>query len=126
MLDSRTLRAAAAALRPGGTLTIVTDAPTYAAHLLEALDETGLFEGAAKGGGVDAPPGAAVLQVAGGGSAIELISARPGAWCRHAAGASSYFDRLWQTGVSRHSAAAAERYVLHCVRRREGGREAEG
>jgi hypothetical protein len=39
--------------------------------------------------------------------------AAPGEWCGHvASGASSYFDRLWKTGLSVHS-AKHERYVLH-------------
>ena len=41
---------------------------------------------------------------------FELLSARPGPRCGHAADASSYFDRLWQTGLSVHS-AAHERFV---------------
>ena len=42
-----------------------------------------------------------------------LHQAAPGEWCGHvASGASSYFDRLWKTGLSVHS-AKHERYVLH-------------
>ena len=60
----------------------------------------------------------AAQSVARGGSGIELVSAKPGPWCRHATGhASSYFDRLWQTGLSVHS-AAHERFVLFVARRR--------
>ena len=42
-----------------------------------------------------------------------MVLAAPGRWCRHEAeGASSYFDRLWKTGLSAHS-ATHDRYVLH-------------
>ena len=44
---------------------------------------------------------------------VELYCGTPGEWCRHpAAEASSYFDRLWRTGLSAHS-ATVDRYVLH-------------
>ena len=50
-----------------------------------------------------------------------MVLAPPGRWCRHEAeGASSYFDRLWKTGLSAHS-ATHDRYVLH-VRTAEGKR----
>ena len=113
--------AAAAALRIGGHLTIVSDNAWYAEQLFEALDAHGAFEGA-RGGGAARPAGARVVRAgaaARGGArrAVELVCAKPGAWCGHAAdGASSYFDRLWQTGLSAHS-AVHERYVLHVARR---------
>ena len=52
------------------------------------------------------------------GDCLQLIAAPPGEWCRHAAAHSSYFDRLWRTGVSKHS-QREERFVLHVRRRAE-------
>ncbi len=46
---------------------------------------------------------------------IELVAAPPGPWCGWRAESSSYFDRLWRTGISAHS-AAHERFVLHVAR----------
>ena len=127
------------ALQPHGTLTIVTDNAFYAELLLDAMGAHGAFEGAITAGGK--PADARLIRTVapaarkaaaekkqkkkaptdddargGGARVIELVSAKPGAWCGHAAsGASSYFDRLWQTGLSSHS-AAHERFVLHVAR----------
>ena len=128
MCDERMLNAASVALSPGGTLTIVSDNAWYAELLFEMVNEHGDFEGAASkkdaeaeglGGPVTivrAAPMSKSNQVRGGKS-VTLLSAKPGAWCRHASSsASSYFDRMWQTGLSKHSAKEA-RYVLHLRRR---------
>ena len=125
MLDDRLLSAAAAALRPGGTLTIVTDNTFYAELLLDALarradvfrpaDTTATKARAPKAGGGGGGGGTPRLVRSRNG--FSLFEAPPGAWCRHeAAGASSYFDRLWKTGLSVHS-KVDERYVLHVSRR---------
>ena len=117
MLDSRMLRAAAAALHPGGTFTIVTDNQWYAERLYDTLAAHNAFVRAQyEGGGL--PASAKVVREAAArkhGQGVQLVCAKPGAWCRHAAEASSYFDRLWQTGISVHS-AKHERYVLHVAR----------
>ena len=126
--DERMLNGASVALSPGGTLTIVSDNAWYAELLFEMVNEHGDFEGAASkkdaeaeglGGPVTivrAAPMSKSNQVRGGKS-VTLLSAKPGAWCRHASSsASSYFDRMWQTGLSKHSAKEA-RYVLHLRRR---------
>jgi len=106
MLDDRLFTAAAAALKPGGTLTIVTDNVWYAELLLSILARHSIFE----------PAGSRAVEsklICVGARGVELVSAQPGAWCRHeAAGASSYFDRLWKTGLSVHS-AVNERFVIH-------------
>ena len=137
MLTPRLFRAAAAALRPGGHLTIVTDnawyaelaaprvpllstAPStaepppslprgrYAELLLDALARHDAFEAVP----IRRPPGARLVRTDKAGR-LELLEAIPGEWCGHvASGASSYFDRLWKTGLSVHS-AAHDRYVLH-------------
>ena len=112
MLNDRLLSAAAAALRPGrGTLTIVTDSPFYADMLLDSIATHGSYEPIASRELSDDKGGTKRLVRAAAGG-FELLSARPGPWCGHAADASSYFDRLWQTGLSVHS-AAHERFVLH-------------
>ena len=102
------------ALQPGaGTLTVVTDNAWYAEVLLEQLSAHGRWE-AVPGAQPDASLGRVKRTSA---SGLGLCVAAPGEWCRHAAaGSSSYFDRLWKRGVSKHS-AREERYVLH-VRRR--------
>ena len=124
MLDAPTLAAAAAALRPGGTLTVVTDNAWYAELLLGLLSSHGGF-----GPPPDShPPRDATLvtSAAGAAGAIHVYAAAPGRWCRHEAeGASSYFDRMWRTGLSLHS-SAEQRYVLHVAAARpvahpEGG-----
>ena len=46
------------------------------------------------------PAGARRVRAAGG---IELIAAPPGPWCGWRAESSSYFDRLWRTGIRRRS-----------------------
>lgn len=112
MLDSRLLDAAARALLPGqGTLTIVTDNEWYGGLLLDALSAHGAFHAAPSARGV---PDSRVVRAIG---RMQLLSAAPGPWCRHApVKASSYFDRLWQSGISAHS-AAHERFVLHVARK---------
>ena len=123
MLDERLLDAAAAALRPGeGTLTIVSDNAWYAELLLDTLARHGAWApppllpaDASAGGAEDAGRrGRRVRRTAGDG--LQLVVGAPGAWCGHAAASSSYFDRLWRRGVSKHS-AVEERYVLHVVSR---------
>jgi hypothetical protein len=85
-----------------------TDNAWYADLLLDRLAQNTAFRPVPTAGRL--PPGAKLVRAAAG---IELISATPGSWCRHAAaGASSYFDRLWKTGLSAHS-ATHERFVLH-------------
>mmetsp|Transcript_27086 Transcript_27086/g.72709 ORF Transcript_27086/g.72709 Transcript_27086/m.72709 type:complete len:279 (-) Transcript_27086:374-1210(-) len=107
MLNGRMLRAAAAALRPGGTLTIVTDNGWYAGVLLDSFAALG---GAFRPASKRVPDGGRLVRSTGG---FDLIAAPPGEWCGHAtAAASSYFDRLWKTGLSAHS-ATHERYVLY-------------
>ncbi|KAL1529535.1 hypothetical protein AB1Y20_000480 [Prymnesium parvum] len=105
MLNKGTLDVAARALQDGGTLTIVTDNSWYASLLLDSIAAHGAFIPE-----VDARPAGARLVSSRDG--FELIAATPGKWCRHETGASSYFDRLWKTGLSAHS-AAHERFVLH-------------
>ena len=105
MLNDRLFTAAATALQPGGTLTIVVDNAWYAELLLLAVARHGSFQPIS---GVRAE-GRKMVK---GHSGFELISAAPGTWCRHEAKASSYFDRLWKTGLSSHSATYT-RFVLH-------------
>ena len=121
MLDTRLFDAAAAALRPGGTLTIVTDNAWYADLLLDSLAAHGAW--AAVPGALEAATAAAAAAQGGASrtlrrsaGGLQLIVAPPDEWCGHVVSSSSYFDRLWRRGVSKHS-AVAERYVLHCVRR---------
>ena len=92
----------------------VTDNAWYADLLLSALARHGKWEHV---------PGARPEEASGGHvrrtdkeSGLQLFAAAPGKWCGHESAGSSYFDRLWQTGVSKHS-ARHERFVLH-VRRR--------
>ena len=119
MLDAALLDAAAAALRPArgagprggaGTLTIVSDNAWYAGLLLDALARHGSYAQAPYA--APTPAGARRVRAAGG---IELVAAPPGPWCGWRAESSSYFDRLWRTGISAHS-AAHERFVLHVAR----------
>ena len=98
------------------THTPQTDNAWYADLLLDSLASHEAFEGVIQPTG-GLPPGAKVVRATAG---IELISATPGAWCRHAAGASSYFDRLWKTGLSVHS-ATNDRFVLHVAVRKQKG-----
>ena len=123
MLDRRLFDAAAAVLRPGGTFTIVTDNAWYADLLLDSMAAHGAW--AAVPGALEAATAAATAAAAQSGASrtlrrsvggLQLIVAPPGEWCGHVVSSSSYFDRLWRRGVSKHS-AVAERYVLHCVRR---------
>jgi hypothetical protein len=107
MLDERLLTAAARALKPGGTLTIVTDSAFYADMLLDAIARHPAY--APTLAATIGTQGAKVVRARDG---FELLSARPGPWCGHATDASSYFDRLWQTGLSVHS-EAHDRFVLH-------------
>ena len=118
MLDRRLFDAAAAALRPGGTFTIVTDNAWFADLLLDSLAAHGAW--AAVPGALEAAKAAAAAdgaralrRTAGG---LQLIVAPPGEWCGHVVASSSYFDRLWRRGVSKYS-AVADRYVICCVRR---------
>jgi len=115
MLTDRLFRAAAACLQPAGTLTIVTDSAFYAELLLRCLSAHDYFEPGARGSS-ELPRGGRLVST--GARGIELIAAKPGVWCRHeATGASSYFDRLWQTGLSAHS-ATHDRFVLHLQTRK--------
>ena len=93
-----------------------TDNAWYADLLLDSLASHEAFEGVTQPT-AGLPPGAKVVRTTAG---IELISGTPGAWCRHAAGASSYFDRLWKTGLSVHS-ATNDRFVLHVAVRKQKG-----
>ena len=123
MLNDRLLSAAARALRPGGTLTIVTDSAFYADLLLDVLARHPFYEpvrtcggegGSDTGGdcGGSAAQRTHAVKIVRARNGFELLSARPGPWCGHAADASSYFDRLWQTGLSVHS-ESHDRFVLH-------------
>ena len=131
MLTPRLFDAAAAALRPGGTFTIVTDNAWFADLLLDSLAAHGRFRQAGGGAHADgqrqqqqqveeeeeeeevALPEGGRLVRSDAATGLRLVAAPPGPWCRHArAGASSYFDRLWKTGLSVHS-AVNERFVLH-------------
>ena len=121
MLDTRLFDAAAAALRPGGTFTIVTDNAWFADLLLDSLAAHGAW--AAVPGALEAATAAAAAAQGGASrtlrrsaGGLQLIAAPPGEWCGHVVSSSSYFDRLWRRGASPHC-AVAERYVLHCVLR---------
>ena len=86
-------------------MTIVTDNSWYAELLLCSIARHAAFQQV---------PGLRneEVQLVQSRSGIDLLSGKPGTWCGHTAGASSYFDRLWKTGLSTHSSANV-RFVLH-------------
>jgi len=137
MLAPRVLNAIYRALAPSGTLTIITDNQWYGELLLAGIASHGGFgpvDGASRPvgsrqvsvrvvdvksqpsvGGKDGPPSHWNSRVTEDhrSVAVELVAAAPGAWCAHANNnASSYFDRLWQTGISVHS-SKHERFVIY-------------
>jgi hypothetical protein len=56
-------------------------------------------------------------------SGVKLYEGEPGRECGHSVRASSYFDRLWKRGISKHSEVDARFYL--CLAK-EGGKEKGG
>eukprot|EP00939_MAST-03C_sp_MAST-3C-sp1_P002477 g2477.t1 len=109
LLDTTFFDAMCEALEEGGMLTIVTDNEWYGNVLVQVVTS------AASRARFESPKianhGAAKIRLHSETDGIRLWVGSPGRACGHATSASSYFDRLWKTGVSRH-AASSERYVL--------------
>lgn len=56
-------------------------------------------------------------------SGVKVYEGEPGKECGHSVRASSYFDRLWKRGISKHSEVEARFYL--CLAK-EGGEEKGG
>jgi hypothetical protein len=103
------------ALAKGGVITVVTDNLWYARLLVRIV--AGINAADKRGGYASVKPasGAKLLEESRG---ITLHQGAPGPECGHSAEASSYFDRLWRRGISKHS-HKQERFFL-CIRRGKG------
>eukprot|EP00940_MAST-03C_sp_MAST-3C-sp2_P000964 g964.t1 len=111
LLDSAFFTTMHASLCTGGRLTIVTDNEWYGRLLLQ------IVYGLRTGHVLFASPdiSSSSIQIHAESGKLALWAGQPDASCGHAASASSYFDRLWKTGVSRH-ASASQRYFLYLER----------